>query len=93
MTKEKETINILGHKIEVCSDEECAQAEFMLCATKETFDENPAAYVPGTKGGYFCMACGKEVILAPSGQKIAALGNNRQVCLACVLNKKIDLEN
>jgi hypothetical protein len=85
-----EKTKIAGIEVEVASEERCAEADFMVCATKEQFDKNPSLFVPGTKDGYHCMVCEKELIMAPSGQRIAALGNSRQICIECVMKLKQD---
>lgn len=40
--------------------------------------------VPGSKAGYCCGRCGADVVLAPSGQRVAA-GGAPVICTECWL--------
>lgn len=73
---------------EVKSEQECAAESVLRIATpKDMYDERmkEGGYgVPGTKGGYFCNTCGKEIVLAPSGQRLEAMGG-KFTCARCVV--------
>lgn len=90
---EGKVLKFMGHEIEVRPDDECArECDFMLCANKTAYDANPDAYVPGTKGGYFCVGCNTELVLAPSGQVMREMRKQHGredllLCIACVLKK------
>jgi hypothetical protein len=74
--------------VEVVSEQKCLEADVIRAALpKAIYDKSVAAgdeYVPGTKGGFFCIVCGCEVVLAPSGQRIEAQGGG-YTCMNCVL--------
>lgn len=82
-------VNIAGVEIEVRPDHEAAKAEYFVCATKEDCEKlikklgfDP--YPEGSKGGYFCRFCNVELQIAPSGQKIEAMGA-KPCCVECAM--------
>lgn len=80
-----EKIKIGGIEVELVSNAEIAESKCMFIAIPLADAPLPleANFCPGTKGGYDCSVCGQEVILAPSGQDIAAIGENPIVCVHC----------
>lgn len=73
------------NKIEVVSEQEAVSADIFVASTKTSYInrvKNGGAFIPGTKDGYFCKICNQELVLAPSGQRIEAMGA-KPTCLEC----------
>ena len=81
-------VNIGGIECEIRPELECAAAGVMrLAVTKAEHQQALAGggtEIAGTKDGFFCRVCGVELVLAPSGQRIHALGGDF-TCLKCVV--------
>ncbi len=80
-------VKIGPFEAEIRSEEDCAKVDFFVAMTKEKHDRGVAEgiyEVPGTKAGYFCEHCNKECVLAPSGQRIEALGA-KITCMDCLV--------
>jgi len=78
-------------EFEVRSELECASESVIRMASTRADCEKLMAqgvkYPEGSKGGYFCNVCGVELYLAPSGQRIQAMGGE-YTCMYCVLKMK-----
>ena len=73
----------------VASEEVCAAPNVLRIAKRKAeFDKekNTEGYIitEGTKDGYFCQLCNAEIILAPSGQRLEAMGG-KFTCMDCAL--------
>jgi hypothetical protein len=79
---------------EVVSERKCLDKDAIrMACTKASYDIAVAGgveFVPGTKGGYFCTVCNCELVLAPSGQRLEAMGG-AFTCQDCVL-KMVQVE-
>ena len=86
-------IRIPGTKFEaeIRSELECASPNALrMASTKadcEKYMADGVVFPEGSKGGFFCNVCGVELFLAPSGQRIEALGGH-YTCMYCVLKIK-----
>lgn len=78
-------VKIAGIECTISSEEECAKAELCIAmpiAMHRAHVADGGYEIPGTKGGFFCRVCGGEVVLAPSGQRLDALGA-KWTCFDC----------
>jgi hypothetical protein len=80
-------VKIAGLEVEIRSEEECAQADVFIAlptAMVRKSEAGGARFPEGSQGGYPCRVCGIDCTLAPSGQRMIAMGAE-PTCMDCVL--------
>jgi len=78
----------LDVEFEIRPELECASPNAIrLAATRADCEKYMAEgfnYPEGSHGGYFCNVCGVELWLAPTGQRLEAIGG-AFTCMYCVM--------
>lgn len=80
---------IFGIPVTIVPTEEIVgRATTMVAMRKEDHDKSIAdggREILGTKSGYFCVSCEKELVLAPSGQMLVAKYGAKWHCMQCAM--------
>jgi hypothetical protein len=76
-------IKIRGREFTIAPVEDCAKADFLVACLRSDYDKAPHLFPAGTKTGFHCQTCNRELVLAPDGQQVLALRTDNPICLDC----------